>query len=73
MKAEAGPHKRKDRRAAGDSWKWKRDLTDEGVLVELLQVRGGSRRSVHDLSSVDVSLGEVFDGDVGPVAVLDRT
>lgn len=49
------------------------DLTDEGVLIELLQVRGGLGWPVDDLPFINVSLSEVFDGDVGSVAMLNCT
>lgn len=48
-------------------------LTDEGVLVELLQVRRGLRRPVDDLAAVDVGLSEVLHRRVRPVPMLDRT
>lgn len=51
----------------------KRDLTNEGVLIELLQVQGGCWRPVDDLPIIDVSLSEVFHGDVRSVTMLDCT
>lgn len=51
----------------------KLDLTDERVLIELLQVRGGCWRPVDDLPIIDVSLSEVFHGDVRSVTMLDCT
>lgn len=46
-------------------------LTDEGVLVELLQVGGGARRPVDDLPLVDLGLREELHGGVRPVRVFD--
>lgn len=48
-------------------------LTDKGVLVELLQVRGGLWRSVDDLAIIDIGLSEVFDRCVRSVSMLDGT
>lgn len=48
-------------------------LTDEGVLVELLQVRRGLRRPVDDLAVIDIGLREILRRRVGSVSMLDHT
>lgn len=48
-------------------------LTDEGVLIELLQVRGGCWGPIDDLPMIDVSLSKVFHVDVGSVTMLNCT
>lgn len=49
------------------------DLTNEGVLVELLQVRRGLRWSVDDLAIIDVGLSEILHRRVRSVPMLDCT
>lgn len=48
-------------------------LTSEGVLVELLKVRGRRGWPVQDLSGVYVSLREDANGAIGPIPVLHHT
>ena len=47
-------------------------LTDEGVLVELLEVRGGRWWPVDELAPVDVGLSEELHRRVRPVPMFDR-
>lgn len=46
-------------------------LTDEGVLVEFLQMRGGRGGPVDNLAVVHIRLREMSDRRVRPVAVFD--